>query len=291
MRAKTKTRQNSSNKSSGTTSTPRHKAVRAELKDLHKSIEDNYLDMARLLHEAYTKEFYIEWGFEEFRDYCEGELDIHYRKAMYLIGIWDKVTELGLPKSKVKKIGWSKMKDLYTVINEDNAEEWLASAAKMTTREVTEAVKEVRSERGTSRTPSTTTLSFRANESEASIILDAIAEAKKLTENDNDTVALEMICQDWMESQGATPERASIDDIIAYLEKVYGVEVTYRVTGAEEKSSGKKEEGLEELDADDLDLEDILESERVENGSQDGDPVELDFSDDGGEIAIDDLLE
>jgi hypothetical protein len=65
------------------------------------------------------------------------------------------------------------------------------------------------------------------SESEGAIILEAIAEAKKITENDNTTLALEMICQDWMTDRGAIPEKTPLSHHVKYLEEQYGVKITY----------------------------------------------------------------
>jgi len=106
----------------------------------------------------------------------------------------------------------------------------MKKAEEMTSRELAEAVKLVRKKdtKGSKDLPTITTMTLRMSESEANIITDAIEEAKKLTESDNAVVALEMICQDWAESQGSTPVRKSIDDHVKYLETVYGVTITVK---------------------------------------------------------------
>jgi hypothetical protein len=71
------------------------------------------------------------------------------------------------------------------------------------------------------------------SEAEAAIILEAIEEAKGLCDTENPVIALEMICQDWMQSQGSKPTRSSVEGIISYVEKAFGVKL--------EQSSKKKE--------------------------------------------------
>lgn len=216
----------------------RQEIVRKELLDAQQLIEENYISLAQLLSEAYHKEFHLEWGFNDFREYCDAELGVDYRKAMYLVDIWDKIKGLGLPKGRVAKLGWTKMKDIAAVINEKNAKEWLDKAEKMTSRELTEAVKIIRKKdtSGTS-VPTVTTMTLRMSESEANVITEAIEEAKKLIENDNSVVALEMICQDWLEAKGTQPEVTTITDHVDYLEKVYGVTITFKNKKASKKKS------------------------------------------------------
>jgi hypothetical protein len=89
--------------------------------------------------------------------------------------------------------------------------------------------------------PVTTTIQLKANEDEAKTILEAISEAKKLTESGNDTVALEMICSDWLEDKGAVPEATPLESKISFLEKAYGVKLSVvEEEGAETKTAAKK---------------------------------------------------
>ena len=253
-------------------------------------VDSGYMDLSKLLHQAYYKEFYVEWGHEDFRSYCDAELGTDYRKAMYLVDIWDKVRKLNLPLKEVEAIGWSKMKEVAAVIDEKNAKEWLTKAKEMSARDLQEAVRLVRKSDGTlgDTVPKITTMSLKMSESEAGIILDAIEEAKKLCENDNPVVALGMICQDWSESQGQAPKRASLEDHIKFLERVYGVKLSYGEEGEEpyakrvaptpskpvdiepkaEETEGTNEKG-DELDDD---IDSLLE--------EDGDGTQQDEDDD-----------
>lgn len=223
---------------------PRAEMVRQAILEAHKAIETNYIALAQLLSEAYHKEFYTEWGFKDFREYCETELDIHYRKAMYLVDIWDKVKSLGLSKAKVAKLGWTKMKDIASVVTAENQAEWLEKADKMTSRELTEAV-QVSRKADTSQAgpvPTITTMTFRLSEAEANIITEALEEAKKLTETDNAVMALEIICQDWLEQKGISPTRTNLDDRVKFLEAAYGVDITWHPKCAAEETPEEKEE-------------------------------------------------
>lgn len=227
----------------------RQEVVRAEIKDKYAAIESGYVDLSKLLHEAYYKEYHIEWGYEDFRGYCGAELDVNYRKAMYLIEIWDKVKKFNLPVKDVEKLGWTKMKDIASVIDEKNAKEWMKKAKEMTSRDLTEAVKISRKkDTGDTTVPSITTLTLRMSEAEANIILDAIDEAKKLCESDNAVVALGMICQDWSEQRSVEPNRSTLDDHISYLEGVFGVKMSYKAKGGKKAEDAAVEETLKEAE-------------------------------------------
>jgi len=275
--------------------------VREKIAELNSGIEADFLDLASLLSEAYHKEFYLEWGFSSFEEYCTKELDTKYRKAMYFVEIWDKVKVLDLPSKKVKAIGWTKMKDLVSVASEENVDDLVEKAEKQSSREFTEVVKQLRTP-GESRVK-ITTMTFKMGETEAVVIADALAEAKKMVGMDNATLALEMICQEWLEMKGVSPERAKLVDMVAYIEKVYPVKITVEEVDEEEKlednkkveskkepKAKKKDEKKKEEDKDDLD-DDDFEDEVLDEDDMDEEDDDLDEEDDDLDEEDDDLDE
>ena len=278
--SKTKNKSTAANESgSKAEKRSRQEVVREEIQSAQGRIEESYIDLARLMSEAYHKEFYAEWGHATFEAYCQDELDIKYRKARYFVDIWDKVKSLDLPHDRVAKLGWTKMRDIASVIDEKNAKEWLEKAENMTTREVEEAVKISRKkDTSGSSVPVFVTMTFRMSETEANVITEAMSEAKKLCESSEDVTALEMICQDWLFEKGEHPAARSLAEQIEFLGKVFGVEIEFTVTKQGETQAEKSEEvikkaakkGKEADDADatadstpvaeseDVDIDDIL---------------------------------
>jgi len=256
----------------------RHELVRAKILEIDGALDKTFLNLSQLLSESYHKEYPELWGYEEgpagFREFCDDELNVGYRKSMYMVDIWDKVVEYKLDKRKVAALGWTKMKDIATVITEKNAKEWLEKAKEMSTREVSEAVKISRKPDGGDGVPSIVTMKFQMGDSEANIVTDALSEAKKLLNTTNDTNALEYICQEWMGDSGVTPERSSLADHINFVEKTFGVKVTTKVdkkrqaqlrkeaAAAAEEAEEAKEEGVEE-EGEEVELEDMSKPELV----------------------------
>ena len=273
MASKTKTKAKSKSKAetgaASKTAKSRFEIVREQIKEALGQIESGYIDLSKLLSEAYHKEFYVKWGFDTFEDYCAEELDVKYRKAMYFVDIWDKVKQLKLNPRTVASLGWTKMKEIATVINEKNAKEWLEKAKSMTSRELTEAVKIVRNKQAADGTvPVVTTMTFRMSEAEANIISEAIEEAKKLTENENPVVALEMICQDWMADKGAQPEKTPLQSMLKYVEAVYGVTVTAKQKKKKKATTKKKKEVLEKVTGKKNGEDSVLEEDLAGEGDE-----------------------
>lgn len=230
----------------------RSSEVREQILEINEQKEKGYVNLALLLYEAYTGKYAIEWGYKDFKSYTEAELATKYRKAMNFVEIGEKVISLKLPKSRIEKIGWSKLRILVSVLNKDNVQEWLDQAEGISYRELDEIVRKERVDKGDLEDkPKVTKLILKMSEAEAGIIESALEEAKKLVNSDNNTLALEMICSDWLEVKGATPQKTSLADHLAYLEKVYGCKVEEgkseeAVIGEELTENALAEEGLDD---------------------------------------------
>jgi hypothetical protein len=72
-------------------------------------------------------------GQKGFKSFCEEVVSISYRKAQYLINIYETVSKLGISESQLAGIGWSKLKDAVGYLNTEGAEveEVLAAAKEM----------------------------------------------------------------------------------------------------------------------------------------------------------------
>ena len=272
---KTETKAKSKTAAKGKSVAQRSATVRKQIKEVMGAVEKDHMELAELLAEAYNRKYWEEWGFEDFKVYCNDELDVHWRKAYYFVDIWNKVAEYNLNLAEVKKIGWTKMKEVAAVMTKRNYKGLMAKALKQTSREFAETVKIIRAkQKGTDVRPVTTTIVLKCNEDEAKGIMEALSEAKKLTESANDTVAFEMICSDWLQDKGAVPEATPLESKVAYLENAYGVKL--KVVGKpsapktkakaktpapdKTKTSGKKATGKAKAKAEDTeqDIDDLL---------------------------------
>lgn len=76
-----------------------------------------------------------------FNLYVLEELNVEYRKAMYLIDIYYKTSKFGLDAERVSAIGWAKAAKIAAVMDEGNAEELLDLAEKNTVADLVENIK------------------------------------------------------------------------------------------------------------------------------------------------------
>jgi len=262
--------------------------IRSKLSDLSREITTKQIDMASMVAKVYHEGLWRQWGpdgtgkpYQKFEEYTTKELGIEYRKAMYFVQVGDMVNAYGQNiKDSLESLGWTKVKDLARILNKDNLEEWLNLASSMNAKELQKAVADALSGSGVDNPPDKiTTITLRCDSSAASIILDAINEAKKTTETSDIVSAIEYICLDWMETKGESTgsiEKTSIEDMIKFMERLYGVRLGRMSLASEgdtdDVSNGTMDDS-ELLGADDGNLNgDDVEGEEslLEEGNEDG---------------------
>lgn len=136
--------------------------------------------------------------YERMRDYAEAELGIAYRKLMYCLNVYEKITELEIPWQKAKTVQWSKFREILPVLTEENVDEWLEIARNHSFREVVDLVAKAKGgakavDDGKS-SSDLTSMSFKVHKDQKENIRLALDKAKEELQTDYDAVALESIC-------------------------------------------------------------------------------------------------
>lgn len=201
--------------------------VRGRVVEIKSSIEENYAELARLLHEVNGNGYWSSWGFVSFQEYCESELELQYRKARYLVSIAEAVARARVSWDRIVHIGWTKMRTIAPLLTNDNSDLWLDRAETCTQDQLVQMTKDVSS--GTSEVSVSpqriVNVQLRMNEDQSSIILDAVDHAKRLVGADSIVPALEHICYDWMQSSQAGPTRTDLRRVLDWVQRTYSVEL------------------------------------------------------------------
>lgn len=131
--------------------------------------------------------------------YVLEQLNVEYRKAMYLIDIYYKWNKFGLDATKVAAIGWAKAAKIAAVMTEDTAAELLELAENNTVADLIENIKtsykEVGGEKGEKKTLKV--FKFRLFEDQAASVeevLNSVASAMEFKTLDQ---AFEHIVMEW----------------------------------------------------------------------------------------------
>jgi len=129
-----------------------------------------------------------------FKDLCNERFNLHYRKAMYLISIYTRLTDESIPYSAVSGIGWTKIAAIAPVITAKNVESWVAKAKKLTYIQLLEAVKKKTSPgkdaTETEGDSNITTMTFKLKPDQKEVVKEALAKVKSETATEYDSVAI-----------------------------------------------------------------------------------------------------
>lgn len=138
--------------------------VRRRAKDLSQTLDQGYMELARILYEVYDTPIdgnkqrgpiYTAWGYNSFAEYAEQELGLHQKKAERLRAIWftlevqlkDMPYEL---KERIVNLGMSKVRELVRVLTIRNAEMWIEQAENLTYRKLLGGITDELRRRGVS---------------------------------------------------------------------------------------------------------------------------------------------
>lgn len=184
----------------------------AAAKALVNRVEENYFTLGGVLHHIYVEGLHKAAGFDGkrgFAMYVEKELGVAYRKAMYLIEIYQTFRILGVDEQRLGEIGWSKAKELKRVRDSMGDErllgdfDSLVDFAKGHSRE--ELISHLKDTYVTGQT-GTGTERVRKSQVRLSLFADqaetfqrATEAAKRLTGSDDLAVQVEHIMGEWLQ--------------------------------------------------------------------------------------------
>jgi len=125
------------------------KKLRERVRDAAERVNTDYVDLALLLVEVWdtpsednnSLPIYTSWGYATFHDYAEQELGLARRKAEHLrhIGVCLQGDLAALDsslRSRLLKLGWSKVRELVRVLTVKNAKKWLDMAEALNYQEL-----------------------------------------------------------------------------------------------------------------------------------------------------------
>ena len=182
----------------------------------HKLLEEteySYFQLGGVFSVIQSNGWFIDDGYENFRAFVEAEFGIQYRKAMYVISIYNGLIASQVEWEKVKGLGWTKLKELVPVLTPENTDEWVERASGMTVLQIQEAIKAEKAgapaeEKAKAESTKVTTLTVKLHEDQKEVILEAIEKAKSEAGTEYPAVALEAVCLQFLSgSPAAAPAK------------------------------------------------------------------------------------
>jgi len=153
-----------------------------------------------------------------FRDHVEARFEkLKFRKARYLMQLYNGLIQAGVGWGEVSDIGWTKLIELLPVLTAENVAEWVEKAKNLTVASLREAVKAAlkAEQSGESTMPvdaeQLKNKSFKLYPQQYEVVEDALNDAMEKGQTKVPSAALEYICLDYLASAGKAPT-ASVDN-------------------------------------------------------------------------------
>lgn len=197
--------------------------IRTRIENLITDIDTKYVELADLLYEVYSKQYYKIWGFKNWRDYIVS-LKFGLRRIQYLISLkkWvdENITD-ARKRQRFLSLGWSKAKEFIGVVNDENVDEITEKAAKLKTVEVVEVAREIKTGKKPDRSVNElTNLMFSVFPEQRENIEYALQLAQEKTKSDKRGHLLDMICVEYIANNSD-----DLVDLLGRLEKVYNIRI------------------------------------------------------------------
>jgi hypothetical protein len=123
--------------------------IRDELVRLKTIIGQSYMDMGRYLFRVHSLRLFQKWGHATFDVFVDTDLDMHPRKARYLIGIWKRLRiECGAQEDDMAGVSWAKAREVQKVATPENVGQWLERARNVSARTLEEEVRQAKEKTG-----------------------------------------------------------------------------------------------------------------------------------------------
>jgi hypothetical protein len=187
-----------------------------EAEKLAENVEVSYFKLGGILKLINDNSWFE--GFPTFDAFVFEQYGFQSRKARYLISIYDNLVTKMIPWEKVQHLGWTKLKDLAPVLTQDNVDEWVAKAEKLTVAELLALLSSSKNAEEGEKTAKTTDewvkMPFKFKKDQAETVTQALAKAKGELNTQYDTVALENICAAYIGGSVAVQKQPSLEDLI-----------------------------------------------------------------------------
>lgn len=190
----------------------------AQVPKLLDSIDQDYFKLGGVLSKVQNEGWFMNKGYETFKAYVEAECNIQYRKAMYLIQIYNGLVASGVEWDQVKHLGWTKLKELATILTVENADEWVSLAEDMTVLQLQEHIKQSTAAEHSADSASsdttakqTTTMTFKLHQDQKDTVREALDKAKHEAGTEFDSVALEAMSIGYLGGESKVAKVSLVD--------------------------------------------------------------------------------
>jgi len=207
--------------------------LRREALRLKDALDDDHYAMGDILTKLYRESTFTKWGYATWPQYVESELDFARRKADYCIAISEFIGRLR-PEfaAEFRKMPWTAVRELCTVVTNENASEWLARVKGQTVAGIAAMRRSVKStgEITDGENKKLKSVAFKCSEEQVENITRALARAEAIAGNDAKGLLLDLICTDFL---AHNTDGLGIHAILDGIERASGLKlVAFTAEGA-----------------------------------------------------------
>jgi hypothetical protein len=172
-------------------------------------IEGKFWEMGAILNSIFKNQYYVDYGYRDWKDFCNEVLEMKWRTATYLRDIYVKFTGLGIRPDECIGIGWGRLKELLPVVNKENVKYWLTEAKKKgasianLNAKVRVALGKITQEES-EKLPAK--LTFSLYEKQEETVERALELARRITGSESRGYQLEMVCTEFRVTYEAVDE-------------------------------------------------------------------------------------
>ena len=186
-------------------------------------IEGKFWELGEVLYIIFAKQYYVDAGYHDWREFCNDVLDIKWRTATYLKDIYGKFSPLDVEEAERKGIGWSKLKELLPIVNAQNVSYWLGMAKekKVSVQVLNSMVKFALgkiSKEEADKVPQV--IAFRLYQEQVENVERALEISRRLTGSDSRSYQLEMICAEFRATYESDDGGSKQKVVVGLLNKI-----------------------------------------------------------------------
>lgn len=209
--------------------------------------------------------------YDTFQQYIEQEFPTlsarPYRKARYLMEIYDKLVESKVKWTDVESLGWTKLSVISGVLTPDNVKEWATKAKKLTVLQLQGHIKELNAvakgegKESTEPDPKTlTTMTFKVHPDQKENIKGALEKARQEYSTEFDSVALDHLAMGYLTGKLGKVKKVTLASL---MKKTGPEEVMAEFAKVFPHLNVVVTEEVEQLDASDETVEVAAEAEAL----------------------------
>jgi hypothetical protein len=216
--------------------------LRSEAVSLKTQLDRGQIRMCRILKTVFDRKYYRDYNFGSFESWVQEELNFGYRTARYMVEVANAVERSNVSWDQVSDIGWTRLKLIASVLNQDNTEDWLDVARTHSTRDLEGVIREYKASLRAADSNSsseqetvsiereltighTISVAIRFLEDQHRTVMSAVSKAQEFNEGGSVADALEYICFDWYMRNADNPRQISMEAALHWVSETFGVRV------------------------------------------------------------------